>query len=63
MFEDLIKDKKPIRYVGSKDSLIESLKDNVADKEDMILELLDEINNKNIIIDDLTKENGYLKDL
>lgn len=63
MFEDLIKDKKPIRYVGSKDSLIKAMKDNIADKEDMILELLDEINNKNIIIDDLTRELQYLKDL
>ena len=62
MFEDLIK-KRKIPQPVSKDSLIKAMKDNIADKEDMILELLDEINGKNIIIDDLTKELQYLKDL
>ena len=42
---------------------MEALKDNVDAKEDMILDLLGELNKKQMIIDDLQKEVDYLTDL
>lgn len=64
MFEDLIPDKvKKPTINENKDSLVEALKDNVDAKEDMILDLLGELNKKQMIIDDLQKEVDYLTDL
>lgn len=66
MFEDLIPNKhiKPGIYkFKDKDSLIDSLKDNVDAKEEMIFDLLGELNNKNMEIEDLRKELDYLRDL
>ena len=63
MFEDLIKDKEIGIIPPTKDSIIEAMKQNILSKEKIIKDLIDDINIKDIMIQDLKKENDYLKQL
>jgi len=65
MFEDLIPNNPKIwgQKDVDKNSIIKAMKDNIDEKEEIILDLIDELNNKNMEINDLKKELDYLRNL